>query len=85
MQNGGLSDSQVKSVFSQICDAISFSHSKGYFHRDIKPENILVVDADAEPLKVKLTDFGLATRDTWSHEMGCGSVRYISPGNFFRP
>ncbi|KAJ1553257.1 hypothetical protein HK405_008466, partial [Cladochytrium tenue] len=31
---------------------------------------------------VKLADFGLATSDPWSTEMGCGSVRYMAPECF---
>jgi hypothetical protein len=76
MQKGGLPDHAVKDVFSQLCDAVSHCHGRGYFHRDIKPENCLI---DVSTFTVKLTDFGLATRDTWSYEMGCGSSRYISP------
>ena len=76
MHSGGLSDKAVKNVFNQICNAVLHCHSRGYFHRDIKPENILV---DEETFTVKLTDFGLNTRDTWSYQMGCGSSRYISP------
>ncbi|KAJ1554387.1 hypothetical protein HK405_005208, partial [Cladochytrium tenue] len=76
MQKGGLPDHAVKDVFNQLCDAVLHCHARGYFHRDIKPENCLI---DVSSFTVKLTDFGLATRDTWSYEMGCGSSRYICP------
>ncbi|KAI9350055.1 hypothetical protein DFJ73DRAFT_643151 [Zopfochytrium polystomum] len=76
MQKGGLPDHAVKDVFNQLCDAVLHCHARGYFHRDIKPENCLI---DVSTFTVKLTDFGLATRDTWSYEMGCGSSRYICP------
>jgi serine/threonine protein kinase len=42
----------------------------------LKPENCLL---DIQTMVVKLTDFGLTTRDTWSNEMGCGSARYMAP------
>ncbi|KAJ3065585.1 hypothetical protein HDU98_011067 [Podochytrium sp. JEL0797] len=76
MQKGGFPDFAVKDVFSQLCDGVMHCHSRGYYHRDMKPENILL---DVGNLTAKITDFGLATRDTWSYEMGCGSTRYIPP------
>ncbi|KAI9339993.1 kinase-like domain-containing protein, partial [Obelidium mucronatum] len=76
MQKGGFPDFAVKDVFSQLCDGVMHCHSRGYYHRDLKPENILL---DVAALTAKITDFGLATRDTWCYEMGCGSTRYIPP------
>ncbi|TPX77718.1 hypothetical protein CcCBS67573_g00970 [Chytriomyces confervae] len=76
MQKGGFPDIAVKDVFGQLCDGVLHCHSRGYYHRDLKPENILL---DVNSLIAKITDFGLATRDTWSYEMGCGSTRYIPP------
>ncbi|KAJ3118707.1 hypothetical protein HDU96_010037, partial [Phlyctochytrium bullatum] len=70
MQHGGFPDQVVRRIFSQLCDGLQHCHSRGYFHRDIKPENCLI---DLATMTVKLTDFGLVTRDTWSREMGCGS------------
>ncbi|KAJ3355115.1 hypothetical protein HDU83_004012 [Entophlyctis luteolus] len=76
MQKGGFPDFAVKDVFSQLCDGVMHCHSRGYYHRDLKPENILL---DVGALTAKITDFGLATRDSWCYEMGCGSTRYIPP------
>ncbi|KAJ3071017.1 hypothetical protein HDU99_002526, partial [Rhizoclosmatium hyalinum] len=76
MQKGGFPDFAVKDVFSQLCDGVMHCHSRGYYHRDLKPENVLL---DISSLTAKITDFGLATRDTWCYEMGCGSTRYIPP------
>ena len=41
-------------IFLKVCDAISFSHSKGVIHLDIKPDNILI-DNNGQ---VKIVDFG---------------------------
>ncbi|KAI9350579.1 kinase-like domain-containing protein, partial [Zopfochytrium polystomum] len=77
-QQGGFSEDVVKDVISQIIDAVIHCHSKGYYHRDLKPENCLITSNR----RIKLTDFGLATADSWSTEMGCGSVRYMAPECF---
>ncbi|KAJ3295249.1 hypothetical protein HDU79_009570 [Rhizoclosmatium sp. JEL0117] len=83
-KRGGFSDEAVKKIFGQIVDAVIHCHSRGVYHRDLKPENCLIVSASSAPVdyQIKLTDFGLATSDTWSSEMGCGSVRYMPPECF---
>jgi len=72
---GGLDDALAKYVFDQIVSAVAYCHSKGVYHRDLKPENILVTD----DWQCKLCDFGLASMDTYTTEVGCGSAPYMSP------
>lgn len=57
----------VRSMLTQILEAIIHIHRCGYFHRDIKPENVLVVQHKTFSFRkaptnftVKLADFGLA-------------------------
>ncbi len=54
----------------------------GVYHRDIKPENFIVTDStdtfDRRVVVVKLTDFGLSTRESESGDMDCGSAPYMS-------
>jgi nicotinamide mononucleotide transporter PnuC len=43
-------------VFSQLCSALAYAHSKNILHCDIKPANVLIDESGS----VKLSDFGLA-------------------------
>ena len=81
----------VGSMFSQMCEAVAHCHRNGVYHRDLKPENFMVTDSRSfnpitgkheRKVSVKLTDFGLATRDTESGDMDCGSAPYMSFGKF---
>ncbi|KAI9105384.1 kinase-like domain-containing protein [Phlyctochytrium arcticum] len=79
-QRDGLNDRMTRTVFNQLLDALEHCHRRGIYHRDLKPENVLVIYGDhPTDLTLKLTDFGLATSQTWSDDFGCGSVRYMAP------
>lgn len=67
---------KIKHIFLQILEAVQYCHQNGISHRDLKPENILLFNN----LKVKLADFGLATTQAVSADLGCGSSFYFSPG-----
>lgn len=43
-------------LFLQMCDAVSYAHSRLVVHRDLKPGNVLVTSEG----QVKLLDFGIA-------------------------
>lgn len=56
------SNSNYLNIFIKVCEAISFSHSKGVIHLDLKPENIQI----SEFGEVLVCDWGLAKVIDWS-------------------
>jgi hypothetical protein len=69
---------QAAELMSQIADAVSFAHKRGFVHRDLKPANILL-DAAIKP---HVADFGLAVHeDDQRHRRGevSGTLSYMSP------
>jgi serine/threonine protein kinase len=77
---GGLAEKDVRYIFNKIADALLYCHEHGIYHRDLKPENILIrFLGDNNGYDVKLTDFGLCTKNDFSEAFGCGSLRYIPP------
>ncbi|OBT89859.1 RAN protein kinase [Pseudogymnoascus sp. 03VT05] len=75
---GPLETEHVRDFMIQLIDAVEYVHSKGMYHRDIKPENIFLMKDGS----MKLGDFGLATKDTWSYETTVGSDRYMAPEQY---
>lgn len=75
---GPLETEHVREFMLQLIDAITYIHSKGIYHRDIKPENIFLTDDGT----LKLGDFGLVTKETWSFETNVGSDRYMAPEQY---
>jgi serine/threonine protein kinase len=75
---GPLETEHVREFMLQLVDAVAYIHSKGMHHRDIKPENIFLTNDGT----LKLGDFGLATKDTWSYETTVGSDRYMAPEQY---
>ncbi|HMC58577.1 MAG TPA: serine/threonine-protein kinase [Candidatus Solibacter sp.] len=78
-ETGALDPGQALDILADICDAVSYMHSKGTIHRDIKSENIRV---NAQG-KVKLLDFGISvSRNTPSFtKAGCaiGTPEKMAP------
>ena len=68
-------------IFVDICDAVSFAHSRGIVHLDLKPANIQI----SEHGEVSVFDWGLArdlvsedTLDSYFDEKFAGSPGFYS-------
>ncbi|MDQ1057476.1 serine/threonine protein kinase [Arthrobacter globiformis] len=75
---------ELSVVGAGVADALAYVHGLGIIHRDIKPANILLIQVrPGEPVRPKLTDFGIArivdgTRLTATGTM-VGTAAYLSP------
>jgi hypothetical protein len=47
---------EISRIFTALCSAIDYAHSRGMVHRDIKPANVMINESG----QVVLTDFGIA-------------------------
>jgi serine/threonine protein kinase len=74
---------QVTRLFSQVLHAIRWCHTQSVYHRDLKPENVLLTRIDGQ-WHAKVTDFGLATMEVKTDELGCGSPLYMAPESLKR-
>lgn len=71
------SSSARKEILLQVCDALSYIHSKQIVFRDLKPANILVTHNGRN---VKLIDFGFADADCYTLlKTPAGTPAYASP------
>lgn len=79
---GALDPGEVVSIARQMALALAAVHDRGVIHADVTPGNALVVSAD--PIHVKLVDFGLAAIAGESigeeeSDFVLGTPAYISP------
>lgn len=70
---------EIARIFTALCSAIDYAHSRGMVHRDLKPANVMI-NQDGQ---VVLTDFGIAriigaTQYTQTGALS-GTPAYMSP------
>ncbi|CAF4581581.1 unnamed protein product, partial [Rotaria socialis] len=72
-----LRESEAAGYVYQLCNALSYLHSKQIIHRDIKPENILIGVYGI----LKLADFGWSAERTETNKRTtlCGTLDYLAP------
>lgn len=77
----------VRSVLTQICDALAHIHANELLHLDLRPDHILVEQRPSGPF-VHLTDIGCSRFDEgYSDQVGgaqitlkyLGTVHYMAP------
>ena len=72
-------EGEAKTIFEQVVSGLLYLHGHGIMHRDLTLANLLLT----RDMRVKIADFGLATRLTGlpneKHVTMCGTPNYISP------
>lgn len=66
---------------TQTLEVVASVHRQGMVHRDVKPSNLIAKNGDGNPIKVYLTDFGLARNMTDGTATGThvGTPKYAAP------
>ncbi|CAF0996715.1 unnamed protein product [Adineta steineri] len=72
-----LQENEAAGFVYQLCNALSYLHSKQIIHRDIKPENILIGVYGI----LKLADFGWSAESSEANKRTtlCGTLDYLAP------
>lgn len=55
-----LSNDDARSIMFQLLSGTLFLHDNNYLHLDLKPQNILCYETYGQPIRVAISDFGIA-------------------------
>ena len=74
---GTLSEKQVKSILTEVCDGLNFLHRNGLVHCNLNPENVMVSANDGH---VKLIDIGVPeTKHDADRELLIKEMEFVAP------
>ena len=74
---GTLSEKQVKSILTEVCDALYYLHRNGIVHCNLNPENIMVTANDC---RTKLIDLGIPeTKQDADRELLIKEMEFVAP------
>ncbi len=74
---GTLSEKQVKSVLTEVCDGLYYMHRNGVVHCNLNPDNIMVTASDC---RAKLIDIGVPeTKQDADRELLIKEMEFIAP------
>ena len=74
---GTLSEKQVKSVLTEVCDGLYYLHRNGIVHCNLNPDNIMVTAADC---RAKLIDLGIPeTKADADRELLIKEMEFVAP------
>lgn len=76
--NAPLAKDEIRRIFGELADAVSYLHSLGIIHSDIKPENIIITRQGVHP---KLVDLGFASQYSYTSLSG-GTPLFSAPEQF---
>lgn len=80
----GMPVDEALTIVRAVGSALDYAHHRGLLHRDVKPANILLAQADGQPERVFLADFGIAKpiddpAGLTATNAAVGTVAYAAP------
>ena len=86
IQKGPFSEQDASRFLRQFAHALSYMHSQNFVHADLKPEN-LMMDSWESDAKVRVVDFGCATRleEGVEEDRVYGTQGYMAPEGLTLP
>lgn len=71
----GIPEMDIVSFVNQILKGLEYLHEQGVVHRDVKAANVLLTESG----RVKLADFGVATKVATLHATVVGTPNWMAP------